>query len=541
MLLRSLTVLALAASAYGQSAGKFYSNERWGYKVRAPRGWKAAALQSNEVWIASKHLGNQKLEAKRSEFYEAGYPQMWVIGFPHGLERGAKIEEKNEKTTVTIKNPYRDYKHLLTENKHFLGGGYHFTKEEETEIKGVKVTQYEILIDKLVSAPYRVTTWVYHFKDADFAIQFKILGGHHKKYKAAFTGCLKSFKRIARKGTMPGTGATTGDSILTTEDEKKMTPAELAKKRQDKFEQTITKETAALPDDWFVLRSKHYVCMANCSRKFAKEVINHAEAIRGYLDKTFGGVGSDYVPPGILRVFKTHAEHRAYSEGTSWGWIRQVTATEESKKSGRKSWAMEPVSDGVTGQWLSFKNRMLRDNMPWWFRFGLEKHMRYARVKGKTVKIKPDDYDRAQIKAIIKQKKAVAVRDLFEKAEPAYLEQCGSVVSYMLTKGSRGKLKDIIPKYMHNMIKAIEDAQSEFKKKRDKAVGDATESAGKGGSEESEEESGEEDDDASLEAFKKAFKERSDAIRKNAFEATFGALSDKDWEKLNRAWLKHAG
>ena len=91
-MIRSLIVLALASAAYGQGVGKYYSNKRWGYKVRAPADWKSAALNAREVWIASKHLGPQKLESKRSEFYEAGYPQMWVIGFPHGLQRGAKIE-----------------------------------------------------------------------------------------------------------------------------------------------------------------------------------------------------------------------------------------------------------------------------------------------------------------------------------------------------------------------------------------------------------------------------------------------------------------
>ena len=178
MKLRLLTLTGLfflSSWGLGQSAGGYYSNDRWGFKVRTPKGWKSVALQSNERWIASKHLGRQKLEAKKSEFYAAGHPEMWVIGFPHGVQRGAKISEEDGKTTITIKNPYKDYKDLLKQNPRFLGGGYHFTKEEETEIKGIKVTQYEIVVDKMVSAPYRVVAWVYHFKDADFAIEFKIL------------------------------------------------------------------------------------------------------------------------------------------------------------------------------------------------------------------------------------------------------------------------------------------------------------------------------------------------------------------------------
>ncbi len=547
MMRRGLAVLLLAAVSYGQSAGGYYKNKKWGYKVRSLADWKSAALQSSEVWIASKHLGPQRLESKRSKFYESGYPEMWVMGFPHGLARGAKVEKKGETTEVTIRNPYRGYKHLLTENKHFLGGGYHFTKEEKDEVKGVKVTKYEILVDKMVGAPYRVTAWVYHFKDADFAIQFKILDDYHKKHRAAFRACLKSFKRIPRKGALPGTEATTGNSIsVTDDDEKKLTPAQRASRRQGEFEKSLDIEIKALPDDWFVVRSKHYVCLANSSRKFAKEVVNHAEAIRGYLDKTFGQVGSDYVPPGMLRVFKTNGELNAYAQGTSWSGVRQVYVTEEAKKSGRKSWAMETVSDGVTGQWLSFKNRLLSDNLPWWFENGLEQHMRFARVKGKHVKIKPDDWDRDQIKQIIKADKAVPIRQLFEGGDKVqtYSMQCGSVISFMLTKGNRGKIKDVIPRYMKNMIKAIEDAEAEYKKKRaaanKAAIGRAVDK-GMTAEEESEEETGEGDEDAGWEAFRKALKERSDAIRKNSFASTFGALTDKDWERLDRAWRRHAG
>jgi len=545
----ALALLALMPLAYGQGAGRYYKNERWGYRLRAPRDWKAAALQSNEVWIASKHIGPQRLTSKRGDeagFIESDHPEMWVMGFPHGLQRGAKVVGDDKKTEVRIENPYRGYKHLLKENRHFLGGGYHFTKEEETEIDGVKVTQYEILVDKMVASPYRVTTWVYHFEDADFAVQFRILDDYHDKHRAAFYNCLKSFRRIDREGPLPGTGARTGDSISVEEDDDEdLTPEERKKRRKARFEKMLEREVAALPDGWYVMKSDNFVCLANCSRNFARDVVRHAEAIRHYLDDTFGEVGSDYVPKGILRVFETSAEYSAYAQGTSWSWVPEVTTTEERKTDGRKTWAMEPVSAGVTSQWLSFKNEMLADNLPWWFRFGLRQHMRFARVRGRRVRIKPDDWDREQIKRIIKSGKALPVRDLFEKGNKAqaYTMQCGSVISFMLTRGNRGKLKDIIPRYMQNMIDAIEEAEKEYDRKRAEAKKAEAErrAASGGGGGESEVETGEEEDDAYVDAWKKALKERAEAIRKNSFEATFGELSDRDWERLDRAWRRHAG
>ena len=43
------------------------------------------------------------------------------------------------------------------------------------------------------------------------------------------------------------------------------------------------------------------------------------------------------------------------------------------------------------------------------------------------------------------------------------------------------------------------------------------------------------------EEMQKAMKERSKTILDEAFRNTFGELSDKDWEKLDRAWRKYAG
>jgi hypothetical protein len=141
-----MVLALLAADAAAQSAGGYHKDERWGYKVRVPDDFKTAALSANEEWIASKHIATRLLYAKDSEFYEADYPQMWVIGFPHQRqeERGAKIETDGEKTTIEFKNPYKDYKDFIKRESWFVGGGYYFSEEKEDNIGDVKVTKYEI-------------------------------------------------------------------------------------------------------------------------------------------------------------------------------------------------------------------------------------------------------------------------------------------------------------------------------------------------------------------------------------------------------------
>jgi hypothetical protein len=555
--MRAVTLILIGAclcagAGLAQSASKYYKNDRWGYKLRVPGGWKQAALSASEEWIASKHIATRLLYAKKSDFLEADYPQMWVIGFPHKRqeERGAKVDTKDGNIKITFKNPYKDYKDFVKRERWFVGGGYYFSKEEEGTHAGMNVTKYEIKVEKMVSSPYRIVAWVYHFDDIDFAVQCKVLEDYYKKYRNAYASCLKSFRRVDRKRALPGT-ATTGNKIVDVEDETKLTPEEKEKRRREKFESTLKRETEALPKDWFVLRSASYVVMSNGGRKFAKEVLNHADAIRGYLDKTFGGVGKDYVPPGIIRIFASNAEQQAYRMSTStayWEWAEQVVLSEESSK-GRKTWAMEPVSDGITGQWLSFKNRLLNDNLPWWFKWGLERHMRFARVKGKRVTIKPDEYDREYIKDIIKQRKAVPVRTLFARGddEQFYTYQCGSVITYLMTKGSRGKTKNIIPTYMNNLLLAIEEAEKEFnefkKKQEEEEKTEELEIGVEGDGESEDEEGGEEDDEGEnrWEKFRQAMKEKVKAIREKAFQKTFGHLGDRDWERLNRAWLEYAG
>ena len=143
---------------------------------------------------------------------------------------------------------------------------------------------------------------------------------------------------------------------------------------------------------------------------------------------------------------------------------------------------MERVSSSVATQWLSFRNRNLSQNMPWWFRNGLSQHMKFARVKGKTVKIKPDEIDRDWIKTEIKQNKVIPVKQLFEKGDENQRSmwgmQAGSVVTYLLGPGNRGKkTKNIVQNYMRNLITAIEEAEAEFDKKTKKIADEAKKEA----------------------------------------------------------------
>jgi hypothetical protein len=554
-------VLALVVAVLTPSAhAAIHKDTRWGFKLKTPKGWKQAAMSATEEWIAAKFLGKQALEPKdTTKFWTRERPHIWVIAFPASRtdDRGAKVgKDKKGAVKITFKNPYKDYKDFVKRESSFVGGGYHFSKEEKGKVGDIEVMMYEIKVEKNARSPFRIVTWVYHFEDVDFAVQCKVLEDHYDKYKGTFKSTLKSLRRVVRDKAMPG-AATTGKKIIEADDEEGMTPEEKQKSREEQFEQLLRKELEGLPKGWYQVRTEHYVALANADRKFTKRALGHAEAIRKYLDKKFPEVGSDYVPMGIIRVFASREEERAFQGGTNWMWARgaeQVLVTQTNGGTDR-NWEFEYLSARLTSQYLSFKNSHLSSNMPYWFRAGLERHMKFARSKKSSIKIKPDEYDRQYIKDIIKQGKAIPLKDMFEKARAQDMTnyQAGSVCSYLLTKGDRGKTKGLVQDYLRNLIFAIEKAEAEFKAKQDKITEDLTQAAEAaiesgeidGGGAESEDEEGEsaqgEVSKQLWEDMQKAMKDRQKAILSEAFERTFGELSDKDWEKLDRAWRKYAG
>ena len=556
VVLGAVVVAAVFAGVFAGSARAGpHKDERWGFKLKVPSGWKQAAMSASEEWIAAKFLGKRALTAKKSDWYVSEHAKIWVIGFPAAKkeDKGAQVSVKGNIVSISFKNPYKDYKDFVKRENTF-GGGYHFSKEKRVTIGDVEVDQYEIKIEKTSAAPFRVVAWVYHFEDIDFAIQCTVLEDHYKKHKAMFRGTLKSFKRIARKKAMP-TSTTTGNRIITIEDEEKLTPEERAKRRREDFERTLRKELGALPKGWYEVRTKHYVALANADRKFTKRALNHAEAIRKYLDKTFPDIGSDYVPMGLMRVFASREEESAFNSGTSWMWgrgVEQVLVTQTVGGSDR-AWEFEWLSSRLTGQYLQFKNSYLSDNMPYWFEEGLKQHMKFARSKGKSVTIKPDEYDRQNIKDIIKAGKAIPLKDMFEKGQSQEMTQyqAGSVCSYLLTAGNRGKTKGLIKAYLKNLVGAIDIAESEYKAESARIDAERAkqleEAANQGATptEESEDEEAdeEEDEDAnkSWEQRREALKKRREAILREAFEKTFGHLSEKDWKRIDKRWRDYAG
>ncbi|MEE8105750.1 MAG: hypothetical protein V3T86_09475 [Planctomycetota bacterium] len=553
----AIILVALVATPVraGDPPGPYHKNDRWGFKVKSPNGWLTAAMSANEKWVASKFVGSKGLKPKDAgnTYYWEQKPDFWIIGFPHSRKGERKAEIKDGKygqKVFTTKENYRDYKDFM-KKEGIAGGGYHFTREEEIDGPEGKISIYEALMEDPTGAraSKRILTWVYHFDDIDFAVQFRILDDYYKNYLKGFKGCLKSFRRIKRKRALPG-AETTGRKIKDKDDETGMTTEEKKQSRQEEMEGRIAREKDVLGKGWYMARSKNYVAFSNTTRKYTKRILNHCEAVRAYLAKELGEVGSDYVPPGIVRVFQNYDAQRAYSQGSKSLWSGASPILVAKRQGGSFGYEFDGLSSSITSQWLSYKNTALSNSMPPWLRYGLTQYLRMGRSKGKKLEFKLDGWDRTRLRALLKSGRAAPIKKMFLRDTEGMdvYTQSGSVVWYLLTKGNRGAFKGALRNYLQNLIVSIETAQAELEAEREKQLAklEAAKAgeAGESDEDEDEDEEGGDEEASAAEEFSQAmidaFKKRSKKIYEDSFNATFSEITDKQWDRLDRAWYAWA-
>lgn len=568
-MIRKLAVIALVLGAFGlgvsearEQHGSTVENHRWGYKLRAPKNWKSRAIRLDERWIAGKYFPDYTLRTRNEmgDFVQHK-PDLWVIGFPHEREdERMKVEKPDENTTIiTIRNPYKDYKDFVEREAWAStgAGGWYYSKEEEIERDGVKVSVYEIKVEKLVVAPLRLVTWVYHFDDVDFAVQVRILESEFEQNKNVIDGVMKSFKQIPRTEAFPKEEDGPEPTVDAVEN---VTLEEINARRVAKVEDRIQREIDNLPRDWRVKEGKHFVIFGPKDKDYTMPMtwtLNFAREIRKYLEKHFEDIGPAKVPRGIIRIFKSSAEETAYNQGTTRGWwadeVGEITLTWSRERSLLSEFSM--VAQRLTDQYFHIKNENLRSGMPGWIRTGIWGHIGWARPsKRKKMVLQPVPSDIISIRRMLANESELSLRHIMmisgEHVEMEHHAQARSVVYYLLGRGNRGKLKGCIAKYLAALEAIIKEEDARFeaseamrmKEEAQKRLDEAQQ----GGREKSEEELEREEDERFRQrrqnrgSFNEGLKAKFEAIRGRALAAAFGHLTDKDWESLDRRWKKFA-
>ena len=526
----ALLLLALVAIGPALAApGSYHEDERVGYKIKTPRGWEQVAQNADEQWIILKYLSDRDYiyndEVDRWTWTHK--PDMTVIAFVESVVKkdGPEVTEEDDETIVVeFNNPYKNYKDFL--KRTYSDGGWYVSDEQEDEVNGIPVTQYEIKVEKLtMTGPKRIVTWVYHFDDVDVAVQFIVLENAYDKLKNDIRACLKSFKQIPRtEGSL--TPSVTGPKKYVDEDE--LTPEERTEHRKREEERIRLKNLQSLPDDWKAKDMGPFLVLLHGDEKYAKDVVNQAEAIWKWLDKNFGFLGRDeYVKRPIIRICKDGDEERAFLSGTAWGSGIEIV-THKDPGSGSLSWEFEYVNQRMFTIWFNHRARDVYWAMPWWVSNGLYKVIGTAKPKGSGLEFKVDDWERVALQECARNDTLTDPRTLITLSKADFYDnaergnQSAAFVRFLLESKAK-KTRSILFEYVLN-LQLILDEQKAADKGKEKKTTKPPET--------------EEEEEERFVKRREAMQEREAEFLQAAFERTFGGWSDKDWKKVRDQYYK---
>ena len=514
--------------------GDYHEDTKYGYKVKAPKGWGYVPMSADEKWIAGKFLSDKGYTWTDPDTNMGGSfkPVMQVIVFIDEVvkKRGLEIEEgENEGDFfVSMNNPYKDYKDFL--DKTYSGGGWFVAAEETGEHRELKVTKYEIKVEKLsYSGPKRIVTWVFHTEDVDFAVQFEVIEDSYRKLKADITSCLKSFRTIPRDRAL--TAATTGKRKKL-KDEDELTQDERTKQRKETEAIAHRKAAENLPDDWKVKEMGRFLVLNHADDKYAKEVVVHAEAVWKWLDKHFDYVGKgEYVRRPILRICANADEERAFRSGTSWGNSLEIV-THQDKSAGAMSWELEYVNTRLVEVWFQHRNRDLYSAMPAWLSSGFRQVLGTARADGRNLEFKIDDWEREGLREAVRREALIAPRDLVQMNRSQFFGnqstsmQSAAFIRFLLEARSK-KTRQVLEDYLVNLQDVVAEVNAQAKKDREEgrsALPSAPQT--------------EEEEDEAFKNRQKQFEDKESEFLTSVFERAFSKWSDKDWDRLRKAYFK---
>jgi hypothetical protein len=544
-LLALLVVVLLIGVAAQAGPGNTHQDDRLGYKVRWPAGWTMIPKKPNEEWIASKFLSEKKYRWNSPDGWTIEHqPTMKVIAFIATAVKDKKeeIEVDGVGTVVLGKNPYKDYEDYM--DRTYAGGGWHISKQEDTEINGIPTTCMEIKVTKLTrSGPKRIVTWIFRTPEVDFAVEFEVLEDSYRKLRGDIYSCLRTFKLVPRtEGSLAP--AKTGETKFV--DETKLPVTERTERREVRERRLHEAATKDLPAGWRVRKIGRFLVLDHVGDNFkhAKKVVTHAEAVWSWLDRTFDYIGPDeYVPTPILRICKDQREESAYRSGTSWVQDLEIT-THKSTDVDTKDWEFEYVNGRVMDIWWEHRDRDLYWAMPYWLRSGLNKVLERGRAKGRRLEFEFDVWDRQSLKRAVKDGKLTPPRDLMQLTNSELMEGLGGQGGFeaFMSRGNQAaglvrffvagaasksrRTKTVLRDYLLNLRSVTDEIQKAEE--------------GKKPAEEKEPQT-EEEEAERLKQRREGWKQKEKEVLQKVFERTFGGWSSGDWKSFDSVYYKSIG
>ncbi len=513
---------------------------RLGYQIQTPRSWTAVPTKVEERWIVGKYVSDKPYfwTDKGTGWTSDHKPDMTAIAFvAEAVKERAKVTKKEDKDgnkTVLIEfdSPYKDYKDYMT--RRYSGGGWFVDKQEDVKVGDVTATCYEIKVEKLsYDGPKHILTWVYHMPDVDLAVQFECLESAWPKLQQDLVRCLKSFKTIQRSGEGL-VEATTGEFKLSVFDWDKLTPEERTahKKKIEKLAQEKAQKN--VPEGWTVKQMGRFLVLNHGDEKFAKKMVDRAEAVLKWLDTTFAFLGDkEYVRAPVLRICKDSDEYNAFYKGSDWSWnnIEVVTYDDQG---GSTSYSMKNVIRRLTDIWFEDRDRDLAFGMPTWLDNGISDLMEQANLDKGKLEFRTDYWIKDDVREAVRNGKALTPRQIMTMdgeefwKEWVNFQQGSALVAFLATgpAASSKQTKEFLPSY----LKALKGVLGEIKAEEEK-----------NGKKPDKAPTTEEEEDAQLKSRRDGYKKSQKRILDQTLERAAAGWSGDDWKKFEELYFKSFG
>jgi hypothetical protein len=529
----SAAIFTLVAPARGD-----FKDDRLGMTIQTPKGWTTIPMSVDERWKVAKFLSDKSyFWTEKGGWTEEHKPTMEIIAFVDAaVKEKVKVEKKTDKAGNTsyrelIENPYKDYKDFLT--RRYTGGGWFISKEETSKVGDINVTCYEIKVDKLSQdGPKHMFTWVYHVPEVDIAVQFEVLENTVDKLKGDLMRCLKSFKAVQRAGGPLYEPATVGERFSWL-DQDKLTPEERKAKRQGMEQKAHDKAAKNLPEGWTAKKMGRFLVLNHADEKFAKAIVDQAEAVWSWLDATFPFVGKDeYVRSPILRICKNEAEMVAFFRSGDWFGMNDLEITTCQDFGGKTSYQLERVNRDVMNGWLRDKNWELSAAIPGWLGAGLFEFVGGLHSKGGKAEFSIDSWNKDQVRELERGGKLVPLHDFVLLPRQSFMAdywhkrmQASLLMAFFVTgKAAHEKrTKDLLVEYVRNLQTIL---------KEETAAGGAK------GDEPAKKPQTEEEEDALFRNRAQGLKQKEQHFLDEAAKRTFTGWTAADWKSFDEAFQK---
>ncbi|HKX45183.1 MAG TPA: hypothetical protein VJP77_00565, partial [Planctomycetota bacterium] len=553
-----------------------FEDGRFGFRVKFPKKWEPIPIQTGEGWLVAKYLSDKTYFFTSDGWAYEFKPEMLVVAFlsdelvkraeKAARERAEQEREKEaeeggddeeggdeggdegggggeggeegdepelpDEVLIDFGRRYKDYKDYLAST--YQGGGYYFTVEEPGEHEGLRVTRYEVKVEKNASSgPKRIATWVYHLPDVDIAVQFEVLEDSYDKLARTLQRSFESLRVVPRTASLPTEQASANSTIrISIGDLEKLTPEERRKKRQLSEAQEHAKALANLTEGWRSERMGQFLVLSHADPKYDRRVAEQAGAVFEFLADTFPYVGAEeYVRAPILRICKDLAEEQSF-RGGQWWTFNNLEITTNKEGGGTRSFEFRWMNQMLVNHWFYERDFELWSGMPEWLQNGIVQLVSESTNKGGKLDFYRDDFTRETLRELVRDGRSTPARDLMHMTSEDFFgaggesafdraKEAQALVAHLLVGGgAKGRTKDLVHDYMQHLMAVVGEQSKQ----------------GLTGVEEAPETEAEEE--ALLRRRKDAWRNRERALIDEVSRRAFGDWTEQDWDKLDKEFQR---